>query len=141
MTKLLDELAETANQQELRLAKWIDETKVAVDANLLRFLRLHQGKVHFQIPATVLDLEPLAINAAASGAMLSGFREVMNYTNLHQSFSKSALYEAAGTIWMIDPVVDPGSDSISISQLENATQLWSEDAFRSSSTQPMARRY
>ena len=65
----------------------------------------------------------------------------MNYTNLHQSFSKSALYEAAGTIWMIDPVVDPGSDSISISQLESARYLWSEEAFQSSSTQPMARRY
>ena len=123
------------------MAKWVEQTKVAVDAKLLRFLRLHQAKVHFPIPASVLDLEPLAITAAPTGAVLSGFREVMNYSNLHQSFNKSGLYEAAGTIWMIDPVVDPGSDNISISQLENATQLWSEDAFRSSSTQPMARRF
>ena len=89
----------------------------------------------------MLDLDPLAITNAASGAMLTGFREVMHYTNLHLSFEKTALYEAASTIWMLDPVGDPGSDSISISQLENAMQLWSEEAFQGSATQPVARRY
>ena len=51
------------------------------------------------------------------------------------------MYEAAGTIWMLDPVGDPGCDSISISLLGIAMQLWSEEAVRSSSTHPMARRY
>ena len=73
--------------------------------------------------------------------MLAGVREVMNYTNLHLSFEKTALYEAAGTSWMLNPVGDLSSDSISISQLESAMKLWSEEAFRSSATQPLARRY
>ena len=117
MTKLLDELAETANQQEVRLAKWIDETKVAVDANLLRFLRLHQGKVHFQIPATVLDLEPLAINAAASGAMLSGFREVMNHNRLNCHLDDvcrmGAIQFSTKELWEI--IVYPHRTEISLS--------------------------
>jgi len=141
LSKILDQMAEAADQQEQHLAKWVEKTKVAVDAKLLRFLRLHQAQVPFPIPAFVLDLVPLAITAAASGSMLAGFREVMNYTNLHLSFEKTALYEAAGTIWMLNPVGDLRSDSISISQLESAMQLWSEEAFRSSATQPVARRY
>ena len=141
LTKFLDQMAEAANQQEQRLAKWVEKTKVAVDAHLLRFLRVHQAQVQFPIPANVLDLVPLAITAAASGSMLTGFREVMNFTRLHMSFEKSALYEAARTIWMLNPVGDLSSDSISISQLESAMNMWSEEAFRSSATQPLARRY
>ena len=134
-------MATAADQQEQHLAKWVEKTKVAVDAKLLRFLRLHQAQVHFPIPANVLDLVPLAITDAVSGSMLAGFREVMHFTRLHRSFEQTALYEAAGTIWMLNPVGDLSSDSISISQLESAMKLWSEEAFLSSATQPMARRY
>ena len=91
-------MAEAADQQEELLHEWAKETKVAVDEKLLRFLRLRQAKVHFPIPSSALDISPLAITAAASGAILSGFREVMNYTNLQLSFENTALYEAAGTI-------------------------------------------
>ena len=44
-------------------------------------------------------------------------------------------------VWMLNPLGDHTSDSISISQLESAMQLWSEEALRSSATQPLARRY
>ena len=118
LSNFLDEMAEAANQQEQHLAKWVEKTKVALDAKLLRFLRLHQAQVHFPIPANVLDLVPLAITDAVSGSMLAGFREVMHFTRLHRSFEQTALYEAAGTIWMLNPVGDLSSDSISISQLE-----------------------
>ena len=141
LSNILDQIAEAADQQEQHLAKWVEKTKVAVDAKLLRFLRLHQAQVHFPIPANVLDLVPLAITDAVSGSMLSGFKEVMHFTRLHRSFEQTALYEAAGTIWMLNPVGDLSSDSISISQLESAMKLWSEEAFLSSATQPMARRY
>ena len=143
LSNTLDQMAEAGVQQEQRLANWVEETKGAVDANLLRFLRARQARIHFTIPANVLDLEPLAITdeAAAPGAMLAGFREVMRYSNLRSSFAKTRLYEAAGTIWMLDPACDPGNDSISISQLESATHLWTEEAFRSSATQPKARRF
>ena len=141
LSNILDQMATAADQQEQHLAKWVEKTKVAVDAKLLRFLRLHQAQVHFPIPANVLDLVPLAITDAVSGSMLAGFREVMHFTRLHRSFEQTALYEAAGTIWMLNPVGDPSSGSISISQLESAMKLWSEEAFLSSATQPMARRY
>ena len=121
---ILDQMAEAADQQEQHLAKWVEKTKVAVDAKLLRFLRFHQAQVHFPIPANVLDLVPLAITDAVSGSMLAGFREVMHFTRLHRSFEQTALYEAAGIIWMLSPVDDPGSDSASVSQLEHASQLW-----------------
>ena len=95
----------------------------------VEFLRRRQAQVSFQIPSTVLDIEPLAINAAASGASLSAFREVMNLSILLLSFSKSSQYEAAGTVWMLDPISDPICDNISISQLENGRALRSQEAF------------
>ena len=141
LSNMLDQMAEAADQQEQHLAKWVEKTKVAVDAKLLWFLSLHKAQVHIPIPANVLDLVPLAITDAVSGSMLAGFREVMHFTRLHRSFEQTALYEAAGTIWMLNPVGELSSDSISISQLESAMKLWSEEAFLSSATQPMARRY
>ena len=38
LTDILDQMAEAADQQEERLNKWVRETKVAVDANILRFV-------------------------------------------------------------------------------------------------------
>ena len=142
LSNILDQMAESADQQQQHLAKWVEKTKVAVDAKLLRFLRLHQAQVHFPIPANVLDLVPLAITDAVSGSMLAGCREVMHFTRLHRSLEQTALYEAAGTISMLETFGDLGGcDSISISQVESAMQMWSEEAFRSSATQPMARRH
>ena len=98
LSNILDQMAEAADKQEQHLAKWVEKTKVAVDAKLLRFLRLHQAQVHFPIPANVLDLVPLAITDAVSGSMLAGFREVMHFARLHRSFEQTALYEAAGPL-------------------------------------------
>ena len=109
-------MAEAADQQEQHLAKWVEKTKVAVAAKLLRFLRLHQAQVHFPIPANVIDLVPLAITDAVSGSMLAGVREVMHFTRLHRSFEQTALYEAAGTIWMLNPVVYHSNAMEEISQ-------------------------
>ena len=141
LTKVLDQMVEATGGHEQYLAEWINEVKRAVDAELLEFLTRRKAQVSFPIPSNVLNFEPLAITAAASGAMLSSFREVMHLSNLLLSLDKTAQYEAAGTIWMLDPVGDPVCANISISQLESARYLWSEEAFRSSSTQPMARRY
>ena len=141
LTEFIHHIAEAGNYEEQHLANWVQHNKTVVNAKLIKFLRRRHAQVSFLIPADVLDFEPLAITAAASGAILSGFREVMHYTHLLRSLEKSAMYEAAGTIWMLDPVGDLSSDSISISQLESAMKLWSEEAFLSSATQPMARRY
>ena len=65
----------------------------------------------------------------------------MHHSNLVMSFQKTAQYEAAGTIWMLDPAGDPGCDNISIGQMESAMSLWSEETFLRSSAQPLARRY
>ena len=123
------------------MAKWAAEMKAYVDHTFLKFLREHQDKVAFTVPSSLLLIPPLEITSAASGAHLSGFREVMNYDNLLRSFSQSGQYEAAGTIWMLDAIGDMHSDGITISQLEKAMWMWSAEAFLLSSTQPGNRRY
>ena len=141
LTEFIHHIAESGNYEEQHVANWVQHNKTVVNAKLIKFLRRRHAQVSFLIPADVLDFEPLAITAAASGAILSGFREVMHYTHLLRSLEKSAMYEAAGTIWMLDPVIDPGGDRISINQLENAMPLWSEEAYQSSSSLPLSRRY
>ena len=37
LSNILDQMAEAADQQEQHLAKWVEETKVAVDAQLVQF--------------------------------------------------------------------------------------------------------
>ena len=77
----MGELAECATQDghDKLVSQWAKDTKDFVDESLLKFLRGHQAKVSFNIPSTVQLIEPLPITSAASGAMLAGFREVMQY--------------------------------------------------------------
>ena len=93
------------------------------------------------MPASPLLIPPLQISDAASGARLTAFREVMNYDNLNSSFSQTAQYEAAGTVWMLDALTPSRSDVVSISQLESAMWARSEDAFLLSSATPSSRRF
>ena len=102
--------------------------KAYVDQALIKFLTERQLKVAFPVPSTALLIPPLEIKSAASGAHLSAFREVMNFDNLTLSFSLSAQYEAAGTVWMLVAINDSGSDAITISQLESAMWMWYEEA-------------
>ena len=106
-----------------------------------QFLSYRTEKVSFAVPADAMLIPPLAINDAAPGAKLSAFREVMNYESLMLSFSVNSQYEAAGTVWMLDPTHRSGSDSVSITQLESAIWMWGEDALRMSSPDPLSRRY
>eukprot|EP00959_Pyramimonas_sp_CCMP1952_P324142 6784040-Pyramimonas_sp.AAC.1 len=57
-----------------------------------------------------VDKALLKISDAASGANLAAFREVMNNDNLQMSFSKTGQYEAAGAVWMLDPLASDTSD-------------------------------
>ena len=84
-------------------------------------------------------IPPMATTQAASGANLSAFREVMDYDSLVASFSRTRQYEAAGTVWMLDPIRSD-LDGFSLSALEGAMGLWSEDAFRRYSNHPPWRR-
>ena len=97
--------------------------------------------ISFVVPTSPLLIPPLQISDAASGAQLNAFREVMNYENLQRSFSQCAQYEAAGTVFMLDPLTASRSDAMSISQLESAMWTWSEEAFLLSSPTPSARRF
>ena len=79
---------------------------------------------------------------AAAGASLTAFQEIMNYENLQSSFRRTGQYEAAGTLWMLDPCGDSDFDeSVTIAQIEAARWQWSEDAFVQSSTNPDMRRF
>ena len=93
------------------------------------------------MPSSPLLIPPLQISDAASGAKLTAFREVMNYDNVQQSFSQTAQYEAAGTVWFLNPITGCQSDVMSISQLDSAMLAWSEQAFKQSSPTESARRF
>ena len=55
------------------------------------------------------------------GCDLRSFREVLNYDNMVLSVSKSGVYEAAGTVWMLDASTRSGParmETLSICQIE-----------------------
>ena len=84
------------------VSHWAAQTKAHVDQALVRFLRERSSKVSFPVQEDVLLFPAWEIQAAASGAKLTSFREVMHHENLTASFAQSAMYEAAGTIFMCD---------------------------------------
>ena len=123
------------------LSEWARETKTYADRTLLKFLKDNAAKVSFPVPSEVLLIAPLEIKAAASGANLTSFCEVMNYENLVWSFSQSSQYEAAGTVFMCDCIGEPDLDPVRPFQLENASRLWSEEAYKLSASKDECRRY
>ena len=63
----------------------------------------------------------------------------MNYNNLVASFSRAAQYEAAGTVWTLDPVC-ADHDNVSVSQFQGAMGAWTSETYVRSSATPGARR-
>ena len=137
-TALLE--AESVDSHSGYISKWASDMKAFVDRALIDFLQKRSSQVHFRVPSSPMLIPPLKINAASGATSLSAFREVMNFQNMTTSFNRTRQYEAAGTIWMLDPISD-SDDMISISQLEGAMWTWSEDAFRMSSTNSATRRF
>ncbi|CAK0804948.1 unnamed protein product, partial [Prorocentrum cordatum] len=95
--------------------------------------------VSFAVPAQCSMVAPLAIADAASGANLASFREVMDFDSLVASFPRVEEYEAAGAAWMLDPVC-ADIDDVTVSQLEGAMSIWSEETFLLSSKHAPSRR-
>ena len=110
-----------------------------VDHALHGFLDQRKLELSFALPKKCSMIPPLAITQAASGANLTAFREVMDYDNLVASFSRTKQYEAAGTVWMLDPICSD-IDDVSVSQLEGAMGMWSEETYRLSSSHAPSRR-
>jgi len=104
--------------QDSHLTDWAATTKAHVDNALHERMAERQGKVPFAVPRDLLLIPPLEIKNAAPGA--SAFRECMDYDNLVFSFSNNGQYEAAGTVWMLDPLHCSDSDGVSINHLESA---------------------
>ena len=124
--------------QRGQLQDWVRQMKNYVDIALHDFLEKRKGELSFELPAKCALIPPLAITTAASGANLSAFREVLDYDNLLASFSRTKQYEAAGTVWMLDPICSD-FDEVLISQLEGAMSLWSEEAYHLSSNHAPSR--
>ena len=141
ITTLLEMDARSGQGHAAYLTKWAAQMKLYVDTTLISFLAKRQANISFTVPTSPLLIPPLQISDAASGAKLTAFREVMNYENLKRSFSQSAQYEAAGTVWMLDPVQDSSSDVMTITQLESAMWTWSQEAFILSSPHEASRRF
>ena len=137
ITQLLE--TENASRQQGQLTEWVRQVKNYVDHGLRGFLDKRKLELSFALPPKCSMIPPLAITQAASGANLTAFREVMDYDNLVASFSRTKQYEAAGTVWMLDPIRSD-IDDFSLSALEGAMGLWSEDAFRRSSNHAPWRR-
>ena len=80
--------------------KWAVAIKKYVDKTLPEFLNQNQEELQLEsmVPTNVSMIQPLKIAPPTSIAALSSFREAMNYDNLIASFSRTAQYEAAGTI-------------------------------------------
>ena len=135
------QLLETENPFELRrqIADWARALKTFVDYALHGFLAKRKREVSFTLPTRLSMIPPMATTQAASGANLSAFREVMDYDSLVASFSRTRQYEAAGTVWMLDPIRSD-FDDVAVSQLEGATSLWSEATYLLSSNHAPSRR-
>ena len=137
---LTDLLERESSTESGEFKQWVHGLKTHVDQALIRFLRENQSKVPFAVPETCSLIPPLAITqASSSGSALSAFREVMNFDNMVTSFSRAAQYEAAGTVWMLDPVC-ADHDDVSVSQLEGAMGMWTAETYVRSSATPGARR-
>ena len=133
----LTELLETeSSRQSLKLSKWVRDVKNYVDPALLAFLRGRKD-LPFPLPEKCSQIPPLAITPIASGAHLRAFREVMNFDNMEAAWTGSGQYEAAGTVWMLDPT-SADYDDVSLSQLKGCQALWSEAAHTRSGTKPMS---
>ena len=112
--------------------KWAVAIKRYVDKTLPEFLNRHKEELQLEslVPTDVSMIQPLKIAPKTDIAALSSFREAMNYDNMIASFSRTSQYEAAGTIWMLDPIDEVVSgDNISAGQLECAMGQFSQSAF------------
>ncbi|CAK0883673.1 unnamed protein product [Prorocentrum cordatum] len=130
---------ENASTQQGAAKDWARQVKGYVDQALLIFLDQRKREVSFAVPAQCSLIAPLAITDAASGANLASFREVMDFDSLVASFSRTKEYEAAGAVWMLDPVC-ADIDDVTVSQLEGAMSIWSEETFLLSSKHAPSRR-
>ncbi|CAK0877496.1 unnamed protein product, partial [Prorocentrum cordatum] len=127
------------SMQQGHVKEWARHVKHHVDHSLRSFLGQRKREVSFAVPAKCFLIPPLAITDAASGANLSSFREVMDYDNLVASFSRAEECEAAGAVWMLDPIFSD-IDDVTVSQLEGAMGMWSEEAYSLSSKHAPSRR-
>ena len=139
LTKLLE--MDSIEGQNNYIVTWSNAVKSRVDRALLEFLKRHKSSFHFDPPADVMSIPALAISDAAAGATLTSFREIMNYDNLQSSFRRTGQYEAAGTVWMLDPCPSVSDESVSVAQIEAARWQWSEDVFLQSNGNPDMRRF
>ena len=101
---------------------------------LLAFLKLETGAHGLKEPKSLLDIVPQDIKTSGE---ISSFREAMRYDNMLLGFQKTGLYEAGGTLFMLDPLSAVGDLTFqefvpSFDQFEAARAMWSEQAFAAS---------
>ena len=95
--------------------------------------RKDKGKLNMEVPQDVLLIPARKIMDTKTGSNLSSYRETMNYTNLQYSLRATHKYEAAGTVFMLDPCTFAEDEAITLGQLESAKYPWSDEAFIKSS--------
>ena len=121
---------ENASRQQGQLTEWVRQVKNYVDHGLHGFLNQRKHQLTFALPRTLSWIS----------ANVTPFRVEMDYDNLVARLSRNEEYEAAGTVWMLDPLCSD-FDDVSVSQLEGAMGLWSEETYRLSSSHAPSRRF
>ena len=124
------------------LPGYVKDLKSWVDSQLLSWMKKREPELPFKVPDSCMLITALGISAerVASGATtLTAFREKMNYDNMTASLTGTHQYEAAGTVFMLDPAAS-GLDDTSISQIDGAMSVWSHEVYLRSSSNPNLRR-
>ena len=125
------------------IIQWGKECKRFVDEALPGFIAKNKHKLNnMEVPKTPEMMTALAIQDNTVDGKVASFREVMQYDNLQASLTKTQRYEAAGTLWMLDPFTTLSeNESLTLSQLDAARYPWTEACFNKSSTKHDMRRY
>ena len=132
----------TSDNHASLVKDWIKHTKEFVDGAIIPWMKKHKGGLNIDVPQDVLMIPARKIMDAHIGAQLTSYRETMNYSNLQFSLKSTNMYEAAGTVFMLDPCKFAEDEAITLSQLEAAKYWWSEEAFvKSSPTDATMRRF
>ena len=123
-------------------AQWAKDIVNYTDHNLPTFIAANKSKCNALKVAgqDLMTLTPLSISSANSG--LTSFREVMRFDNMKASIASTGLYEAAGTVFMINPKPRAsGGEFPTVPQVDAAMALWCEQTYVASHQQAHMRRF
>ena len=135
-------LEHVAKGTSVSFLQWAKDIVTYTNHALVKFIAGNTSKCNGIVMTgqNLQAIQPLTISSATSS--LQSFREVMRFDNMSASIAGTGLYEAAGTVLMIDPVPRAsGGDLPTVPQLDAAMSLWSDQTYFASHQTPHMRRF